>query len=104
MLFCGSLPARAQNVTVGAGGRSNNNFPFVNYDGRYQQLYSASNFSSSIFIGALQFYGAFGFPGPFSISDGNYQISFSTTSATPGSLMWAHRSLHSSRAPLLAAA
>jgi hypothetical protein len=90
LLLGTALPVRSQSITVGTNPTSNNGFPFVRYDARYQQLYAASNFSHAISIGALQFYAAPGLPPgwpfPASIADGTYRIGFSTTSTTSENL------------------
>jgi hypothetical protein len=74
-------PATAQDLTIGTA-NSNNVFPFQNYrtslPNRYQQVYSAGAFGSSIFIDAVRFgntvYGG-------TINRGEYLVRLSTTPA-----------------------
>jgi hypothetical protein len=83
-----SISARAQSVTVGGSPTTANVFPFgafMPYAGRYQQLYSSSAFTNSIFISALQFYAAAMDPDA-TISTGNYTIGLSTTHTAVGGI------------------
>jgi hypothetical protein len=74
-------PAAAQDLTIG-NASSNNLYPFSDYraspPNRYQQVYAAGAFGSSIFIDAIRFGSSMA---GGSISSGEYLVRFSTTSA-----------------------
>lgn len=74
-------PATAQDLTIGTA-NNNNVYPFQDYrsslPNRYQQVYSAGAFGSSVFIDAVRFgntlYGG-------TITSGDYLVRLSTTTA-----------------------
>jgi hypothetical protein len=85
------LHANVVTVTVG-NGDTGNCYPFMCNDSgqssgpslEYQQVYASSAFPGSIVISAVTFYQ---YPGtPEVVVNGNYDISFSTTSAPVGGL------------------
>lgn len=77
--------APAQDVAIGGAVAGSNAFPFTGYDfqfpNRYQQLYTAANFSQPVFIDAIRFANSVatnaGFAG--GIADGEYLIRFAVT-------------------------
>jgi hypothetical protein len=77
--------AQAQDVSVGGPVAGSNAFPFTGYDfqspNRYQQLYTAANFSQPVFIDAIRFANSVatgaGLAG--GIADGEYLIRFAVT-------------------------
>jgi hypothetical protein len=77
----------AQDVTIGGPADHANSFPFTwsdfNLPNRYQQVYSASLFSGSIFIDAIRFSNtisaATGYPS--AIANGQYLVRFAITNA-----------------------
>jgi hypothetical protein len=62
------------DVIVGAPGNTANVFPFVVYNGEYQQAYAAADFSGPITISGLSFF-AFGPQGSIVSIQGTFQLS-----------------------------
>jgi hypothetical protein len=72
------------DVIVGAPGNTANVFPFVSYNGEYQQAYAAADFSGPITISGLSFFAAPQF-GIVTIQ-GTYTISLAYSANPVGSL------------------
>lgn len=94
LLMAAGLPLISQaSVTVGTGDPGTGNcYPFgCAYGGEYQQVYSSTQFSGSMTIGALDFYNTKFDSSATAMNTGTWTISLSTTSAsvnglgTPGS-------------------
>jgi hypothetical protein len=73
------------DVIVGAPGNSANVFPFVVYNGEYQQAYAAADFSGPITITGLSFFG-FAPPNGTVTIQGTYTISLAYSANPVGSL------------------
>jgi hypothetical protein len=73
------------DVIVGAPGNSGNVFPFVVYNGEYQQAYAAADFSGPITITGLSFFG-FAPPDGTVTIQGTYTISLAYSANPVGSL------------------
>jgi hypothetical protein len=71
------------DVIVGAPGNTANVFPFVSYNGEYQQAYAAADFSGPITITGLSF---FPFQGGIVSIQGTYTISLAYSANPVGSL------------------
>ena len=77
--------AQAQDVSVGGAVAGSNAFPFTGYDfqspNRYQQLYTAANFSQPVFIDAIRFANSVATDAGLAggIADGEYLIRFAVT-------------------------
>jgi hypothetical protein len=71
------------DVIVGAPGNTANVFPFVSYNGEYQQAYAAADFSGPITITGLSF---FAFQGGIVSIQGTYTISLAYSANPVGSL------------------
>jgi hypothetical protein len=74
------------DVIVGAPGNSNNVFPFVIYNGEYQQAYAAADFSGPITIYGLTFFASPNFAGGIVTIQGTYTISLAYSANPVGSL------------------
>jgi hypothetical protein len=74
------------DVIVGAPGNTANVFPFVSYNGEYQQAYAAADFSSPITIYGLTFFAAPTFAGGIVTIQGTYTISLAYSANPVGSL------------------
>jgi hypothetical protein len=72
------------DVIVGAPGNTANVFPFVVYNGEYQQAYAAADFSGPITITGLSFFAAP--PGSIVTIQGTYTISLAYSANPVGSL------------------
>lgn len=90
--FVLASPVAAQDLTIGTYTGHNNDSPFGGYQfdlpNRYQQVYAAGAFGTSIFIDAIRFTSSmfsdstlWGPPVESTISPGEYLVRFSTTSA-----------------------
>ena len=81
-LSCGlvtvGLPA-----DIGQGNSIPFSTQFGGYSGRYQQVYSASAFSSAITINAISFFNTQVNSGAFILPSGTWEIALSTTSSSP---------------------
>lgn len=89
LLIAAALPAISHaNVTAGtADALSGNCFPFgCAYNGDYQQIYSATQFSAPITIGSIDFYNTQANSFATAMNSGTWTISLSTTSAAVGNL------------------
>jgi hypothetical protein len=73
------------DVIVGAPGNAGNVFPFVSYNGEYQQAYAAADFSGPITITGLSFFG-FAPPNGTVTIQGTYTISLAYSANPVGSL------------------
>jgi hypothetical protein len=74
--------ASAATYIVGAAATSNNGAPFVFDSGpRYQQVYSANQFTGPLSISGITFYGSKDYP-LYRLAEGMFQISLSTTDKT----------------------
>jgi hypothetical protein len=73
------------DVIVGAPGNAGNVFPFVSYNGEYQQAYAAADFSGPITITGLSFFG-FAPPNGTVTIQGTYSISLAYSANPVGSL------------------
>jgi hypothetical protein len=83
-VFAGTAMAASGSVlTLGfpADANQGNSFPFGGYSGRYQQVYTAHEFTGPITIKALKFYNTHVNSGATIMPTGNWTISLSTTSA-----------------------
>ena len=74
------------DVIVGAPGNSANVFPFVVYNGEYQQAYAAADFSGPITITGLSFFAAPQIGGGIVTIQGTYTISLAYSANPVGSL------------------
>jgi hypothetical protein len=74
------------DVIVGAPGNFVNVFPFVVYNGEYQQAYAAADFSGPITITGLSFFAAPGVVGGIVTIQGTYTISLAYSANPVGSL------------------
>jgi hypothetical protein len=72
------------DVIVGAPGNTANVFPFVLYNGEYQQAYAAADFSGPITISGLSFFA--GPQGSMVTIQGTYTISLAYSANLVGSL------------------
>jgi len=80
--MCASADA---DVIVGAPGNTANVFPFVVYNGEYQQAYAAADFSGPITITGVSFF-AFAPPDGIVTIQGTYTISLAYSANPVGSL------------------
>jgi hypothetical protein len=85
--FSLTAPAHA-NVIVGAPANSSNGFPFINYNGEYQQAYASSNFPGTIPILGLSFVADRTSGNPLGTLNftGNFTVSLSYSANPVGSL------------------
>ena len=74
------------DVIVGAPGNAANAFPFVSYNGEYQQAYAAADFSGPITITGLSFFAAPQIGGGIVAIQGTYTISLAYSANPVGSL------------------
>jgi hypothetical protein len=78
LLLC-AVPALADQIIGTNDGSGGNYYPFGGYNGRYQQVYTASAFSGPITITGLEFFDSF--TAGASLPSGTWTIDLAATSA-----------------------